>query len=128
MGGEYTNGDTAYLDFDYEEYADQVAEAYEQVTEQLNSLYEADEAVTELYNYYQQATDSSSTSTDATVLAAQSVSSLLSDYIDTEDNPLFASSNASTSLTASADALFGSLESTYSSISDADYEVLAAYY
>jgi len=128
MGVEYTNGDTAYLDFDYEEYADQVAEAYEQVTEQLNSLYEADEAVTELYNYYQQATDSSSTSTDATVLAAQSVSSLLSDYIDTEDNPLFASSNASTSLTASADALFGSLESTYSSISDADYEVLAAYY
>jgi hypothetical protein len=128
MAMEYTNGDTAYLDFDYEEYADQVAEAYEQVTEQLNALYEADEEITELYSYYQQATDSSSTSTDASVLAAQSVSSLLSDYIDTEDNPLFASSSASTSLTASAEALFGSLESAYSTISDADYEVLAAYY
>ncbi|MBN2068309.1 MAG: hypothetical protein JW739_01610 [Opitutales bacterium] len=128
VGVDYTNGNAAYTDFDYATYAKQVYEAYQQVTNQLNLLYQADEAVTEKYQYLQQATSSSST-TSASVLAAQSISSLLSDLaIDTENNPFFASSDATASLSAAASSIFGSLESNYTTISDADYEVLARYY
>jgi len=129
MGVSYVNGNSAYEDFNFDEYAEKISDAYKEVTKQLESLYKADESVTKLYKYLQQATSSSSSSSDASVLASQGVSSLLTDYaINTENNPFFASTNATASLTAAASSIFGSLESNYTTVSDADYSVLAKYY
>jgi len=128
LGVDYTNGNNAYTDFDYATYAKQIYEAYQQVTNQLELLYKADEAVTQKFQYMQQAASGAS-SASASVLAAQSISSLLSDLaIRTDNNPFFASSDATASLTAAAGSIFGSLESNYTTVSDADYEVLSRYY